>query len=91
MLEEGVLGVISNIDKPLSPAGEASSDFINLVKNKTQDHRLEFRARVKETTVKDLEEVVLKYFISNKSKKAVLAGESFKDSLKDQGFLIKVI
>ena len=91
LLEEGVLGVISNIDKPLSPAGEASSDFINLVKNKTQDHRLEFRARVKETTVKDLEEVVLKYFISNKSKKAVLAGESFKDSLKDQGFLIKVI
>ena len=89
-LEEGILGVISSIDKPMSPAGEAANDFISLIKNKTQEERLEFRTRVKETKVKDLKEMVSKY-LSKDSKKAVLAGENFNETLIDQGFEIKII
>ena len=89
-LEEGILGVVSSIDKPLSPAGEAGSDFSSLIQNKSQAERLEFRARVKETKLEDLHNMAAKYFNSN-SKKAVLAGEGFQESLKDEGFEIKVI
>ena len=74
----------------MSPAGEAANDFISLIKNKTQEERLEFRTRVKETKVKDLKEMVSKY-LSKDSKKAVLAGESFNETLIDQGFEIKII
>ena len=89
-LEEGILGVISSIDKPMSPAGEASSDFLNLIQGKSQDERLEFRARVKECTLSDLKKMATKYFDGN-SKRAVLAGEGFQNILEDEGFEIKVI
>ena len=52
--------MISSIDKPMSPAGEAANDFISLIKNKSQEERLEFRTRVKETKVRDLKEMVTK-------------------------------
>ena len=89
-LEEGILGVISSIDKPMSPAGEAGNDFMNLIQGKSQDDRLKFRARVKDCKLSDLNEMAAKYF-NSESKKAVLAGESFQEALEDQGFEIKVI
>ena len=89
-LEEGILGVISSIDKPMSPAGEAGNDFMNLIQGKSQDDRLKFRARVKDCKLSDLNEMAAKYF-NSQSKKAVLAGESFQEALEDQGFEIKVI
>ena len=89
-LEEGILGVISSIDKPLSPAGETMNDFLNLIQNKSQEERLKFRTRVKECSLSDLKLMTEKY-LSGKPKKAILAGESFKQELKEEGFEIKVI
>ena len=89
-LEEGILGVISSIDKPLSPAGEAGNDFLNLIQEKSQDERLEFRARVKECSLSDLRNVASKYFGGN-SKRGVLAGKGFQNILEEEGFKIKVI
>ena len=74
----------------MSPAGEAGNDFMNLIQGKSQDDRLEFRARVKDCKLSDLKEMAAKYF-NSESKKAVLAGESFQEALEDQGFEIKVI
>jgi len=89
-LEEGILGVISSIDKPLSPYGEAISDFMSELDNKTQDERLLFRSRVKECTLSDLVRVSEKYLF-NDSKKSVIAGENFIKELTDLGFAIKNI
>ena len=89
-LEEGILGVISSIDKPLSPYGEAISDFMSELDNKTQDERLLFRSRVKECTLSDLARVSEKYLF-NDSKKSVIAGENFIKELTDLGFAIKNI
>ena len=89
-LEEGILGVISSIDKPLSPYGEAMSDFMSELDNKTQDERLLFRSRVKECTLSDLVRVSEKYLF-NDSKKSVIAGENFIKELTDLGFAIKNI
>jgi Zn-dependent M16 (insulinase) family peptidase len=84
------LGVISSIDKPLSPYGEAISDFINELDNKSQEDRLLFRSRVKDCTLDDLVKVSKKYLFGN-SKKSVLAGESFKEEISKLGFDIKNI
>ena len=89
-LEEGILGVISSIDKPMSPAGEAGNDFLNLIQDKSQDERLEFRARVKECSLSDLKNMAAKYFNTD-PKRAVLAGEGFQKILEEEGFEIKVI
>ena len=89
-LEEGVLGVISSIDKPLSPYGEAMSDFMSELDNKTQEERLLFRSRVKECTLEDLVKVSEKYLF-NDSKKSVIAGENFTEELFKLNFDIKNI
>jgi Zn-dependent M16 (insulinase) family peptidase len=89
-LEEGVLGVISSIDKPLSPFGEAMSDFMSSLDQKTQDERLSFRSKVKECSLANLAMVSEKYLF-NESKRCAIAGQNYETELKDLGFEIKNI
>ena len=89
-LEEGVLGVISSIDKPLSPFGEAMSDFMSSLDQKTQDERLSFRSKVKECSLAKLAMVSEKYLF-NESKRSAIAGQNYETELKDLGFEIKNI
>ena len=89
-LEEGVLGVISSIDKPLSPFGEAMSDFMSSLDQKTQDERLSFRSKVKECSLAKLAMVSEKYLF-NESKRCAIAGQNYETELKDLGFEIKNI
>ena len=89
-LEEGVLGVISSIDKPLSPFGEAMSDFMSSLDQKTQDERLSFRSKVKECSLANLAMVSEKYLF-NESKRSAIAGQNYETELKDLGFEIKNI
>ena len=89
-LEEGILGVISSIDKPLSPFGEAMSDFMSLLDQKTQEERLSFRSKVKECSLADLAMVSEKYLF-NESKRSVIAGQNYETELKDLGFEINNI
>jgi Zn-dependent M16 (insulinase) family peptidase len=86
-LEEGILGVISSIDKPLSPFGEAMSDFMSLLDQKTQEERLSFRSKVKECSLADLATVSEKYLF-NESKRSAIAGQNYETELKDLGFEI---
>ena len=89
-LEEGILGIISSIDKPLSPYGEAMSDFTSLVDKKDPEKRLHFRAKVKECTVKDLINVSSKYLL-NDSSKSLIAGENYIEEIKRLNFKIQNI
>ncbi len=89
-LEEGILGVISSIDKPLSPFGEAMSDFMSSLDQKTQDERLSFRSKVKECSLANLVMVSEKYLF-NESKRSAIAGQNYETELKDLGFEIKNI
>ena len=89
-LDEGVLGVISSIDKPLSPYGEAMSDFMSELDHKKQAERLAFRSKVKECSIDDLVRVSEKYLFSN-SKSAVIAGEPFESEIKSLDFKLKNI
>ena len=89
-LDEGILGVISSIDKPMSPYGEALNDFHNLLENKTKELRLSFRSRVINCKISDLVNVSRKYLF-NESKRSIIAGENYIDEIKDLGFVIKNI
>jgi Zn-dependent M16 (insulinase) family peptidase len=89
-LEEGVLGVISSIDKPLSPFGEAMSDFMSKLEQKSQDEHLHFRAKVKECKLADLMYVSEKYLFGE-SKRSAIAGQNYETELVNLGFKIKNI
>ncbi len=89
-LDEGILGIISSIDKPLSPFGEAMSDFSMNLDKKDLEKRLEVRSLVKNCTLDDLINVSQKYLF-NESKKSVIAGENYIDEMKKMNFKIKNI
>ena len=89
-LDEGVLGVISGIDKPLSPYGEAMNDFLANIDNKDINMRLNFRSKIKECSLDDLVNVSRKYLF-NESKQSIIAGENYIDEIKNLGFKIKNI
>ena len=89
-LDEGILGIISSIDKPLSPFGEAMSDFSMNLDNKNIEKRLEIRSKVKSCTLDDLINVSQKYLF-NDSKKSVIAGKNYIEEMKSLNFEIKNI
>ncbi|MDH5631722.1 MAG: insulinase family protein [Gammaproteobacteria bacterium] len=61
LVEEAILGVISNIDKPGSPAGDAKRTFHNALHGRTHDQREAFRQKIIGVTLKDLQRVGEKY------------------------------
>ena len=89
-LEEGIMGVISSIDKPLSPSGEAGTDYASRLDNKSPESRLALRKSVINCTLEDLSRVS-KLYLSGNGSKAVIGGDSFKDEFVDQGFTLKDI
>lgn len=60
-LEEAILGVISSLDKPGSPAGEAKAAHINGLFGRTQEQRADYRRRVLAVSVADVKRVVSVY------------------------------
>ena len=89
-LEEGILGVVSSIDKPLSPSGETKDDFLNRLDNRTIEQRLKFRSNVIECKLSDLKKVAEKYLLNNGAKSAI-GGKSFIDEFSALNFEIKEI
>ncbi len=61
MLEEAILGVISGIDRPDSPAGEAVSAFFANLNGRTPEHRRRFRNGILNVTMEDLKRVTRSY------------------------------
>ena len=89
-LDEGILGIISSIDKPLSPFGEAMSDFSMNLDKKDLEKRLKIRSMVKNCTIDDLINVSQKYLFSD-SRKSVIAGKNHIEEMRLMNFEIKNI
>lgn len=60
-LEEAVLGIISDMDKPLSPSGEARAAYHNQLYGRTPEQRRRTRERILATTLDDLRRVGAQY------------------------------
>lgn len=60
-LEEAILGVISSIDKPGSPAGEAKATHMNSLFGRTAQQRREFRSSLLRVSLADIGRVASQY------------------------------
>jgi len=72
LLEEAVLGVISRIDQPGSPAGEAKQAFFAELFGQTADYRRDYRSQVLGVTQSDLQRVASTWLVPDKASTAVL-------------------
>lgn len=75
-VEEAILGVISGIDKPGSPAGEAKKAFFGNLHGRTPERRRRFREQVLAVTLEDLQRVGEKYLKSANASTAVITAQS---------------
>ena len=72
LVEEAILGVISSIDKPGSPAGEAKQAFHNLIHGRTLDKLQAFRQSVLAVQLDDLKRVTETYLNPDRASTAVI-------------------
>ncbi len=75
-LKEAVLGVFSDLDKPLSPAGVGSQEFANLRQGMTLEMRNRMRQQLLTVDAAALQKVAQKYLQQGQSAVSVLAGEA---------------
>ncbi len=94
-LEQAILGVISSIDKPGSPAGEAKLDFHNRLFGRNPEQRQRFRKRVLETKAVDLQRVTRQYLAGIQPSIGIISNETQAGSLEDwiqaEGLVLKKI
>ena len=74
-VEEAILGIISSIDKPSSPAGEVIQTFHAELYGRKQEVLKIFRDRVREVSLDDLRRVANKYLIEENSNIAVVSNK----------------
>jgi presequence protease len=82
-LEEAILGIISRIDRPGSPAGEAKTAFFNQLHGRTPEQRREFRQRVLHVKMEDLQRVASTYLQPERANVAVLSDAKTLANLPD--------
>lgn len=85
-LEEAILGVISAIDKPKTPASEYGDVYFMKHFDRTPDEVLSYRANVLNVTIDDLKRVAREYFSDRDTHTAVLGPIA---SLEKTGLEIK--
>lgn len=84
-LEESILGVVSSLDKPSSPAGEAKQTFHAELFGRTKEKRETFRQQVLEVTIDDLKRVAKTYLQPEKASTAVVTGSGQLEKVKALG------
>ena len=90
-LEQAILGVISGIDKPNSPAGEAKQAFHNEHQGRTELWRNDFRQKILGLTYADLDRVVEKYLIPENASMGALIQKDNKETALELGMTVKEI
>lgn len=90
-LEEAILGLVSSMDKPGSPAGEAITACYALLHGRTPAFRKTLRTRLLHVTLEDLQRVAREYLIQQKPTKAVVAPVAKRQELEQLGFTVKQV
>lgn len=88
-VEEAILGVVSSIDKPGSPAGEAKDAFYNGLYGRTPGQRQRFRQRVLEVKLEDLQRVGATYLKPELASVAVITSHNGEAACRDLGLDVK--
>jgi len=72
-LEEALLGIFADMDKPLSPSGEARQAFHNQLYGRTLAQRQQLRERLLALNIADLQRVAATYLQPSQASVAVVA------------------
>jgi len=84
-LEEAILGVISSIDQPSSPAGEARQTYQAELFGRTREKRERFRNRILNVTQADIERVANQYLKPEQASTAVISSSDQRQTLESAG------
>jgi len=92
-VDEAVLAVFSDLDRPLSPAGRAAREFANLLQPLDIDSRQHYRQRVLQVGRDDLSRVADRYLVQGRDQasSAILAGpEALSKANRELGETIRI-
>ncbi len=87
-LEEAILGIISGMDKPGSPAGEAIKACFANLHYRDEAWQRKMRAAILAVTIADLQRVTKQYLQGQKHVRAVLAPYDKEEKIKALGFKV---
>ncbi|MFK5970254.1 MAG: insulinase family protein [Candidatus Marithrix sp.] len=90
-LEEAILGVISQIDRPGSPAGEAITSFFSNLHGRTPEWRREFRQLITKVSIDDLKQVAATYLQPKLANVAVLTSPEKLASVSSLRLIHKIL
>lgn len=90
-LEEAILGVIGDIDRPESPAGEAIAAFFGALHGRTSEQRRRYRQSVLEVTLDDLKRVAKRYLSPSAANIAVVSDAKTLERHADLGFDVRTV
>ncbi len=90
-VEEAILGVVSSLDKPSSPAGEAKQTFHAELFGRSRDKRELFRQRLLLVTADDLKRVTQTYLKPELASIAVVTNSNEKDVISSLGLTLKQV
>ncbi len=88
-LEEAILGVISQLDKPRSPAGEARHAFYNRLFGRTPEQQARFRQRILSVTMDDLKRVAQEWLQPERASTAVVTSHDNRALVDGLGLEIR--
>ncbi|TCK17229.1 hypothetical protein DFR30_0450 [Thiogranum longum] len=91
LLEEAILGVISSIDKPASPAGEARDAFLCALHGRTPERRQAQRKRILDVTLDDLRRVGETYLRPEQASIAVVTSPASEGDCRTLGLDIQIL
>jgi len=89
LVEEAILGVVGNIDKPGSPAGEARDAFFSGLYGRTPERRQRFRQRVLEVSLQDLQRVGEIYLTPGQASTVVISSQNSEQRCRDLALEVK--
>ncbi len=84
-LEEAILGVVSSLDKPSSPAGEAKQTFQAELFGRDKAKRELFRQRILQVSIEDLKRVATTYLQTDKASVAVVTSAGNRERVTKLG------
>jgi Zn-dependent M16 (insulinase) family peptidase len=85
-VEESILGVVSSLDKPGSPAGESKLAYQNKLFGRSDEFRREYRKQLLEVNKSQLVDLAGNYLTRNLASEAVITNAEQAEDLASKGF-----
>ncbi|MFQ3231739.1 MAG: Zn-dependent M16 (insulinase) family peptidase [Reinekea sp.] len=85
-VEESILGVVSSLDKPGSPAGESKLAYQNKLFGRSDEFRREYRQQILSVNKQQLIDLAGNYLNKDLASQAVITNAEQAEQLVDKGF-----